>query len=212
MRALWILALFFMVASCGTNAPSAQPNAHPGIVIHTEGPRGGGFTDATGEQFGYGTFRVHVKNDTTVPAELSMALPGGAHELLPDSIVKITAFLFPDAMVPATARDTFNFGISGAEDFVKSMPSGPSSLKWTLQPGEEQLLYLGVIFDPDGPHGTGRAQLFIEGQRPDTTFFPAAAIPTPSDHGADLGLLFGVAFNPPHHFVMIPCGRIVLKK
>ncbi|HRH67940.1 MAG TPA: hypothetical protein PLB89_00395 [Flavobacteriales bacterium] len=212
MKAPWIIALFAAVTSCGTSEPSTRPNAHPGIVIQTEGPRGGGFTDANGESFGYGIFRVHVKNDTTVPAELTMDLPGGAHELLPDSIVKITAFLFPDAMVPATARDTFNFGISGAEDFVKSMPTEPSSLKRTIQPGEEQLVYFGVIFDPDGQHGYGRAQLFIDGQRPDTTFFPAAAIPALKDHGAELELLFGVAFNPPKHYAMIPCGRIAYKK
>jgi len=212
MRAPWIIALGAVVASCGTSEPSKHPNAHPGIVIQTEGPRGGGYTDGNGGSFGYGVFRIHVMNDTTVPAELTMVLPGGVIALLPDSSVKVSAFLFPAEMIPATARDTFNFGITGSEDFITSRPNEPTALKRIVQPGEDQLLYIGVVFDPDGPHGYGRAQLFIAGQRPDTAFFPENAIATRTDPMADLDLIFGVAFNPPKHYSMIHCGRITFAK
>ena len=76
-------------------------------------------------------------------------------------------------------------------------------------PGEDHLVYIGVVLPPDG---VGRAVLFIEGQRPDSSYFPEGSIPTGSKKGDERDLLFGIAIDPPRHYAMVPCGRFTFKE
>lgn len=212
MKAAWIIALFVAVTCCGTSRTHRDPNAFRGIVLRTDGPRGGVLIDPNGIELEYRIFRVHVKNDSTVPAELTMNLPGGPVTLLPDTDKFISVFLFPDEMCPDTAQDVINFGINEAEAHIRVRPSAPTSLRTTVQPGEDHLLYIGVTFPPHDLGGLGRAELFMNGRTPSASFFPKGSAPAGTRSTEDLDLILGVAIYPPRHYAMVPCGRIVFTK
>lgn len=208
----WIFILCVVALSCSWTDRGARSNTPGGIALQTDGPRGGGHTDTSGRDFGYRIFRIHVVNDTTVPAELAMDFPGGPIALLPDTDKYIRVFLFPDEITPDTVQDVYDFGIKGSAAFISTRPSEPTSLRTTVLPGEDHLLYIGVVFAPDGLDGLGRAELFIDGQKPDASFFPEGSIPIGTKTGTDLDLIFGIAIDPPKHYSMVPCGRIAFKK
>lgn len=212
IKASWIIALFVAIICCGTSKTSRDPNAYRGIILQTDGPRGGVYTDTSGEEFEYRIFRVHVLNDSTVPAELAMDFPGGPIALLPDTDKYLRVFLFPDEIRPDTVQDVFNYGITGSEDYVRTRPSGPTSLRTTVQPGEDHLLYIGVTFPSHGLDGLGRAELFIDGQQPTGSYFPEGSVPASTKKGNALDLTFGIAIDPPKHYSMVPCGRIAFEK
>lgn len=212
MKASWIIALFVAVTCCGTSKTSRDPDAYRGIVLRTDGPRGGVLPEPNGTELEYRIFRVHVLNNSTVPAELSVDLPGGPVALLPDTDKFISVFLFPEEVCPDTAQDVINYGITSAETFIRARSSGPTSLNTTVQPGEDHLLYIGVTFPPHGLGGLGRAELFIDGQKPDASFFPNGYAPAGTRNPQDLDLILGVAIDPPRHYAMVPCGRIVFTK
>ena len=210
MREHWSLILFVVAVSCcWTDKPSHHPNTYRGIALQTDGPRGGGYIDQSGKQLGYWTYRVHVMNDTTVPVELAMDFPGVPITMLPDSNKHPSVFLYPDEISPDTAKDVYNFGITGGDAFLIARSSGPTSLRTTILPGEDHLLYIGVVLPPDG---VGRAELFIDGQGPDSSYFPEGSVPTGTKKGDELDLIFGIAIDPPQHYAMVPCGRIAFKE
>jgi hypothetical protein len=209
MRASWIIVLLVVAVGCSWTESSTRSNTPGGIALLTDGPRGGGFTDASGRVFGYWVYRVHVMNDTTVPIELALDFPGDPITMLPDSNKHPRVFLFPDEIAPDTVQDVHSFGITEPEAFLSTRPSGPTSLRTTVMPGEDHLVYIAVVLPPDG---VGRAVLFIEGQRPDSSYFPEGSIPTGSKKGDERDLLFGIAIDPPRHYAIVPCGRFTFKE
>lgn len=212
MKASWVIALFVAITCCGTGRSHRYPNAYRGIVLRTDGPRGGVLTNPNGTELEYRIFRVQVLNDSTVPAELTMDLPGGPVALLPDTSTFISVFLFPDEICPDTAQDVINFGITEAEAFIRARSSGNTSLRTTVQPGEDHLLYIGVIFPPHDLGGLGRAELFMNGRTPSASFFPKGSAPVGTRKPEDLDLILGIAIDPPRHYAMVPGGRIVFTK
>lgn len=211
MKAHVIVALFVApVICCSTAQPTDQSSGQRGIVLVTDGPRGGGYVDPGGETLGYWIYRVQVLNDSTVPVELAMDFPSDPIVMLPDPNKHPNVFLFPDEIVPDTAADVFGFGIKDVEAFLKTRPNGATSLRTTIAPGEDHFLCIGVVLPPDG---VGRGELFIDGHGPDSTYyFPKGSIPATSSSGDDLNLIFGIAIDPPRYYAMLPCGRIGSKK
>jgi hypothetical protein len=159
---------------------------------------------------------VHVVNDSTIPAELELGFPSGPITMLPDTNYSRHVFLFPEEMCPGTARDPFNFGIAGVEAFLSTWTITPTSLRRSIPAGEEHVLYIGTVRSLNGPHhekgGVLRAELFIEGQRPQRPYFPEGSIPVDTRNKNELGLVFGLGMTPPKDYVLIPCGRIVFTK
>lgn len=148
-------------------------------------------------------------NDSTIPAELTMVFPAGPIALLPDTEKFISVFLFPDEICPDTAQDVFNYGINHAETHLRTRSSGPTSLRTTVLPGDYQHIYIGVTFPPVGQGGLARAELFIHGQTPSASIFPVGSVPAGKERSTDLDLIFGAAIDPPQHYAMVPCGRVV---
>ncbi len=217
MSAHLSLVLFVLAVSCTqAHKPTHHPNTHCGIALLTDGPRGGGYTDPSGRNVGYRIFRVHVVNDSTIPAELEMDFPGGPITMLPDTDYSRNVFMLPDEICPGTARDTFNFGIAGVEAFLSTWTITRTSLRASIPAGEEHILYIGTVRSLNGPHhergGVLRAELFIEGQRPQGPYFPEGSIPAGTRNESEPGLLFGLGMDPPKDYALIPCGRIVFTK
>ncbi|MCB9170481.1 MAG: hypothetical protein H6597_01220 [Flavobacteriales bacterium] len=212
MKARWLLVLSLAAVLGSWTDKAADRNTYHGITLFVDGPRGGGYADPLGRELDYRIFRVHVRNDTTVPAELTISFPGIPIALLPDTDKFLSVFLFPEGITPATVRDTLDFGIVGSKDFLRTRSPGPTSLRVTILPGATHLLCIGAVFAPDGLKGLTRAELFIDGQTPDASYFPKGSVPTSSKRGDALNLLFGIAVDPPAHHSIIPCGRITFKK
>jgi hypothetical protein len=177
-----------VVLGCATSEPSLVSRERR-VVVQVDGPRGGELTDAGGRALGYRIFRIHVRNDGAVPFELAMDFPGGAVPLLPANDTQLDVFLFPRETSPGTVQE-------------------PTSLRATVMPGEEQLAYVGVTFAPSGLGGLARAEMRLDGQRPDPSLFPVELPPAVRATGAASGLVFGIAIDPPSHHALIPCGRI----
>ncbi|MBP8823844.1 MAG: hypothetical protein KBH07_09380 [Flavobacteriales bacterium] len=200
-----------MAASCTWTGKASRSITPGDITLLTDLPRGGVFTDANGTTLGYRIFRIHITNNSTAPAGLTMDLPGGPVRLLPDTGRYVRVFLFPDDISPDTAQDTFDFGIQGSVDFLTAPPPSPTPQRRSLAPGTTRILYIGVVFEQGGLEGIGRGELFIKGQRPIATSFPEGSIPASTSKGNDLTLLFGLAIDPPKHYALIPCGRIAFE-
>lgn len=202
--------LVVTVMCCGTNRTTDQPGTHRGIVLRTDGPRGGVYVDPGGGTLGYWIYRVQVLNDSTVPVELTLDFPSDPITMLPHRDKHPNVFLFPEELTPDTAQNIFNFGIKGSEAFLTTRPNQPTLLRKTIQPGEDHFLYIGVVLPPDG---VGRAELFVAGQGPDSTsYFPPGSIQTKTRKGDVHDLIFGIAIDPPAHYVMLHCGRIFFKQ
>ena len=212
MKAQWFIALFIVAVSCSWSHHASRPITPGDITLLTDLPRGGAYTDDDGSVLEYRVFRIHVSNNSAYPAEFTMDLPGSPVPLLPDTGRFIHVFLFPDAITPDIARDTFDFGIKGSVQYVDTRTKTPTSLRTTLAPGQEHLLYIGVVFSQDGLDGLGRAELFIRGQHPKAAYFPEGAIPTGTASGNGLALVFGVAIDPPKHYAFISCGWIAFDR
>lgn len=208
MKAQWFIMLLIVAVSCSWSHHASRPITPGDITLFTDLPRGGAYTDASGSVLEYRIFRIHVTNNSTNPAELTVDFPGSPVPLLPDTDRVISVFLFPDAITPDIARDTFDFGIKGSVDFLITHPLSATSLHATLAPGAAQILYIGVVFAPIGMKGLGRGELFIKGQQPQAVYFPEGAIPNDTANGDGLALVFGVAIDPPTHYALVPFGRI----
>lgn len=196
-----------VVLGCATSEPSPASRERR-VVVQVDGPRGGELTDAAGRALGYRIFRIHVRNDGAVPFELAMDFPGGSVPLLPANETQLDVFLFPRETSPGTVQDVMNFGIPSVDAHILARAEEPTSLRTTVRPGEEQLAYVGVTFAPSGLGGLARAELLLDGQRPEPSLFPAELPPAVRATGAASGLVFGIAIDPPSHHALIPCGRI----
>jgi len=197
-----------VVLGCATRE-SSPASRERRVVLQVDGPRGGEVTDAAGRLLGYRIFRIHVRNDGAVPFELVMDFPGGAVPLLPANDTQLDVFLFPRATSPGTVQDVMNFGIPSIDAHVLARAKEPTSLRATVMPGEEQLAYVGVTFASSGQGGLARAEMLLDGQRPDASLFPVEVSPAVRATGAASDLRFGIAIDPPRHYALIPCGRIV---
>jgi hypothetical protein len=196
-----------VVLGCAASEPSPASRERR-VALQVDGPRGGELTDAGGLALGYRIFRIHVCNDGAVPFDLAVDLPGGAVPLLPGNDTQLDVFLFPRETSPGKALDVIDFGIPSAKACILARKKEPTSLRATVRPGEEQLVHVGVTFAPSGLGGLARAEMLLDGQRPDPSLFPVGASPAIPATGAANGLCFGIAIDPPRNYALIPCGRI----
>lgn len=132
------------------------------ITIRNSLPKGGGYTDPTGKKSGYGIFWTRVINETDSTFELTINFPADSFAIFrqPDSWLKL--FLPPDKMSP-DKEPLFDYGAAGLKSFLDTGLSKPTMLQRTINPKEEYIFYIGLLFKvPDnGPIRTG---LVLKGQ------------------------------------------------
>lgn len=180
------LALLGFMYSCSEEPQYSEPSeSHSGFSIVTSGPRGMGYTDPAGKNFGFRIFRAHVRNDTTVPAELTVNFSANPIKLAPDSNSYVQVFMFPPSMVPEQALAAYNYGVEGIETFLDTGLNKPSAQKITVKPGLDHYLYIGILMYPQD--GRANARLFTKGE----------------------DLFFEVWIDDPTDSAIIPCGQIV---
>ena len=195
-------------------------NTFHGVTIVNSGPRGSGYTDSEGKNFHFRIFRVHVINDTIIPAEVTVNFPSDSVALLPGSSTHLRIFLFPDTLTPDIPMAEYNFGVSGIDHFLGAGLNKPSTFTTTLQPKQECFLYIGVLVNAKGVGGLTRGKLAFSGQKInislpidlDTIILPADSIKSDTENKDRRDLVFGIGIDPPDNYLLIPCGQIVFKK
>lgn len=208
-----VLILLTFICSCSDQAPNSDKASHSdtycGITILNGGPKGSGYTDATGKKFLFRIFRARVINDTIIPIELTINFPGNPVALLPRSESYLRIFLLGDTTT-LDKPDDYNYGVTGVKSFLDTDLNKSTLLKITILPNEEYILHIGVLSDP----GAGRtlSKLFINGQDLDISFLPVKPVKINTKNRNKLDLVFGIGINPPRNYSLIPCGQIVFKK
>jgi hypothetical protein len=156
------------------------------VIIQNSLPKGGGYTDPSGQNFGYRIFWTRVINESDHPVELTISFPANLNSLVPSRYVKI--FLPSDTM-SLEKEALYAYGAAGLERFLDSGLHKPTSLRRTLKPREACMFYVGALFNKG--EDRVRAGLVLKG---DEFFYSIKGI------------------SPELDSVLIPCGQINLKK
>lgn len=157
-----------------------------GVVIQNSLPKGGrGFTDSTGNKFGYRVFWTRVINEAATPLELAINFPADSFPVpSPDAYMKV--FLPPDTMTQ-DKEALFDYGATGLKSFYNTVLHTPTMLQRTINPKEAYVFYI-VVLRHKGVGGTPRGGLVLKEQ----------------------GLFYKI--SPEFGSALIPCGQIVFKK
>lgn len=169
-----------------------------GIKIVTWGPRGGDYTDPSGNKLGYRIFSNRITNGTNMPIDLTINFSNDKVMLSPaDSITSpdiskpdryAKVFLFPYSMLAHTQQEAINYGITGLESFLDTGLNKPTVQKITIEPNQDYYLYIGALIYPSSEQA--RSELFIDGQH----------------------LIYKIMIGPPWYSSLIPCGQIDFKE
>lgn len=161
------------------------------IIIQNSLPKGGGYTDPAGKEFGYRMFWNRVINESAAPIEITINFPADSFAIPTSSDSYFRVLLPPDTMT-LDKEGLFSYGATGLIPFLDKGLHTPTMLKRTINPNDAYQFYVVVLsYQPKDSKftigGGARTELILKGQ----DFFYLIK-------HADLGL--------------IPCGKIVLKK
>ncbi len=147
-----------------------------------------GYTNSTGERFGYAIFWTRIVNETVTPLALSINLPADSFAISssPGSYFKL--FLPSDTM--SIAKEIlYSYGATGLKSFLDTHFYKPGLLQRTIKFKEDCLFYIAVIDQHPG-EGVDRVELVLQGQ---SLFYSVSIVGQPDR-------------------VLVPCGQIALKK
>ena len=163
----------------------AQFEASEGVIIQNSFPKGGSYTDPTGNNFGYGIFWTRVINETASPLELTVNFPADSFAFFPQPGSYLKLFLPPGKMT-LDKESLFDYGATDLKSFLDTGLNKPTMLKRTINPKEECLFYIGMLFHvPD--NGPVRTELVLKEQ----------------------DLFYRISIAKQIDSVLIPCGQIV---
>jgi hypothetical protein len=154
------------------------------VIIQNSLPKGLGYTDATGKNFGGRIFWTRVINEASTPLELTINFPADSFAMLPSPDSYLKVFLPPDTMT-LEKETLYAYGATGLKSFLDTGMNKPTMFQRTINPKEACLFYIGVIF-PGKREGVARAGLVLKEQ----DFFYRINLLDPA---------------------LIPCGKIVFK-
>ena len=154
-----------------------------GITIQNSFPRGGSYNDPTGNNFGYGIFWTRVINETASPFELTVNFPADSSDIFPEFDFYLKLFLPPGKMT-LDKVSLFDYGATGLFSFLDNDLNNPTLIKRTINPKEEYIFYIGMLFQVPN-NGPVRTELVLKEQ--------------------DLFYKINIA---PYGSTIIPCGKI----
>jgi hypothetical protein len=153
------------------------------VIIQNSYPKGGAYTDDNGQRFGYTICWTRIINETNAPLELTISFNSFAIFPSPESVLKL--FLPQDTMTFAKTV-SYDYGVD-TKSFLDINFYSPTMLQKTIDPNEELFFNIGTLFDQG--HDVARAELVLKGQD-----------------------LFYKILGPQIDSILIPCGRVVIKK
>jgi hypothetical protein len=162
------------------------------VMVYNSLPKGGGrYIDSDGKVYSYVIFWTRVINESATPVELAIKFSTDSLVIFPspDSYIKI--LLPPDTMT-LDKVPLGDYGLTNLKSFLDAGFNKPSMLQRTINPKEECLFYISVVFYQ--ARGTTRAALVLKGQ---DHYFKITV-----DPDLDSALIPSA---------LIPCGQLVFK-
>jgi hypothetical protein len=137
-------------------------SAGKGVVIQNSLPKGGGgYIHSSGKTFSYVIFWTRVINQTTTPLELSIHFPADSLTIFPSPDSYLKVFLPPDTMT-INKESLYDYGLTGLKSFLDTAFGKPTMLHRIINPKEECLFYIGMLFYQ--ARGTARSELVLKDQ------------------------------------------------
>jgi len=141
-----------------------------GVIVQNSFPKGGGYldstgkigyTDSTGQNFGYAIFWTRVINESATPLELTINFSADSFAMFPSPYPHLKLLLPPDTMT-LDKESLYNYGVTGLKSFLDTGFNKPTMLQRTINPKEECLFYIAALSYQ--PMGVVRAGLVLKGQ------------------------------------------------
>lgn len=179
-----------------------------GLFIQNSYPKGGSYTSPTGKRFGYGVFWTRMVNETDFPIHITIDFPadsfpieketefgGNLLDFSADSpkffkqTNKYFKLFLPSDKMTLDKMPLFDYGATGVKLFLDTCLNEPTTFEKTILPKATHLFYVGMLMKvPDnGPVRTG---IVIK----------------------DKKLFYRVSIDRQLDTVLIPCGRIAIRK
>ena len=215
MRELSVIFPIVLMLACsyGSDEKIVDAEKQKAVQISNVGPRGSIYTDATGKQFAFRSFRTRIMNDSSVPMILTINFSNEAVALLPQSDRLLRVFLLPDSMKPEVQFGLqFKNGafIQPLNSIIDTSLKQPSGLRIKIAPKKDYYLNIGTVFYP--ADGLVRAGIFVNGQKHAIPLVPLKSIDAGTKKIGELQLVFGIGLTEPANYALIPCGGIDFKK
>jgi len=157
------------------------------VIVHNSFPKGGGgYTDSAGKNYSYVVFWTRVINESASPVELAIKFPADPFTIFPSPDSHIKIFIPPDTMT-LDKVPLYDYGLTNLQSFLDAGFNKPSMLQRTINPKEECLFYIPVLFYQ--ARGTARAALVLKGE----------------------DVFFRISIAPDVDSALIPCGQLVFK-
>lgn len=131
------------------------------VIVYSSLPKGGGrYTDSRGKTYSYVIFWTRVINESATQLELAIKFPANPFTIFPSPESHIRIFLPSDTMT----LDKIPLGDYGLnlQSFLDAGFDKPGKLQRTINPKEEFLFYIPVLFYQ--ARGSARAALVLKGQ------------------------------------------------
>lgn len=159
-----------------------------GVVIQNSLPKGGPYTNPTGERFGRGICWTRISNETDTPLELTINFPADSFPY-PSSNGYFKLFLPPDTMTLAK-ESLYDYGATGLLSFFDTGLHKSTRLQKTINPKEEHLFYIALLMGGEPNKGVVRTGLVLK----------------------DNALFYKISIGGHIDSALIPCGHIISKK
>lgn len=137
------------------------------VIIQNSLPKGGGYIDAAGKEFGYRIFWTRIINESAAPIEITIKFPADSFAILPSgSYFKV--FLPPNTMT-LDKEGLYSYGATGLLSFLDTGLHAPTMLQRTINPNEAFQFYVGTLsHQPKDskliPSGRIQTELILKGQ------------------------------------------------
>jgi hypothetical protein len=195
-----LMATFILLTICSAAIGQTSPtrnwvdtevmytdSAGKSVMVHNSLPKGGGrYIDSDGKSYKYVIFWTRVINESITPLELAIKFSADPFTIFPSPDSYIRIFLPPDTMTLGKVQ-LGDFGLTNLQPFLDAGFDKPSMLQKTINPKEEYLFYIPVLFYQ--ARGTTRTALVLKGQ----------------------DLFFRISITPGVDSALIPCGQLVFK-
>lgn len=154
LRTIAVLLIALIFCSCSQLKSKAgskiepstnqRPESKTGLKFENRPPRGTGFTDSLGSEYGIVHIKTTITNDSTIPIHLQMALPIEYSYPIPDDYHKFKIVLWPGLTEPPDLYSDSTGGI--LENFTGNDLGSSNQFNQLLAPGEKYVVTIGTIF------------------------------------------------------------------
>jgi hypothetical protein len=213
----WSIIFILLAAFCSCSDKTPNPDKYFSVSIINDGPRGGAYTDLSGQQLQFRSFRPVLFSDTTVSIKVEIVFTNDTITFFAgtDTAFNARIFLLPATLSPDSQYESKSHqnGVTPElESFLNTGISETATFTVNLAPQEKYSFNVGLVFNGSSlPKGIIRAGLFINGQSHHIPLVHSNTVQTNKTDLNQKDLVFGIGFSSPQSHTVIPCGQITFK-